>query len=121
MRSSWQGSSSSMSEWMRGKGLPTGPSLGRSLLALSLCAGAVSIGAQAGVARTRADAVLNVTYVGSTSLQVRLGDGSTVRSGGAVPAGTYQVLVEDDDFATPNFKMGGPGVNITSNLDSSGM
>jgi hypothetical protein len=110
-----------MSEWMRGKGLPTGPSLGRSLLALSLCAGAVSIGAQAGVARTRADAVLNVTYVGSTSLQVRLGDGSTVRSGGTVPAGTYQVLVEDDDFATPNFKMSGPGVNITSNLDSSGM
>jgi hypothetical protein len=38
-----------------------------------------------------------------------------------VPAGTYQVLVEDDDFATPNFKMSGPGVNITSNLDSSGM
>ncbi len=110
-----------MSEWLRGKGLPTGPSLRRSLLVLSLCAGATSIGASAGVARTRANAILNVTYIGSTSLQVRLGDGSTVRSGGSVPAGTYQMLVEDDDYATPNFKMSGPGVNISSNLDSSGM
>jgi hypothetical protein len=62
-----------------------------------------------------------VTYIGSTSLQVRLGDGSPVKSGGTVPAGTYQVLVEDDDYATPNFKMSGPSVAITSNLDSSGM
>ena len=91
------------------------------LAAVALCAAATSFGASAGVARTHADAVLNVTYVGTTSLQVRLGDGSTVRSGGTVPAGTYQVLVEDDDFATPNFKLSGPGVNISSNLDSSGM
>ena len=130
MRSSRQRSHSTESEWTRGKGVATRPSPRRSrasgshaaaVVALLLCVGATSLGASAGVARTQAAGILDVTYVGSTSLLVRLGDGSTVRSGGTIPAGQYQVLVEDDDFPSPSFKMSGPGVSISSNLDSSGM
>jgi hypothetical protein len=111
-----------MPEWMRGKGLTSGPSLRRSLLALAFWAGVLTIGVAAGLAQTRADAVLNVTYIGSSSLQVRLGDGTAVRSGGTIPAGSYQVLVDDPDDANPSFRMTGPGVSIINNdLNSSGM
>jgi hypothetical protein len=91
------------------------------LLALSLCVCAISLGASAGVAATRADATLQVTYIGTSSLQVRLGDGTTVRSGGTIPAGSYQVLVDDADYTNPKFTMTGPGVSISSDLNSSGM
>jgi hypothetical protein len=93
----------------------------RILLALSLCVCAISLGASAGVAGTLADATLTVTYIGSSSLQVRLADGTTVRSGATIPAGSYQVLVDDADYTNPKFVMTGPGVNISSDLNSSGM
>jgi hypothetical protein len=90
-------------------------------LALSLCVCAISLDASAGVAGTLADATLTVTYIGSSSLQVRLADGTAVRSGGTIPAGSYQVLVDDADYTNPKFTMNGPGVNISSDLNSSGM
>src|SRR5712675_648819 len=67
-------------------------------LAVSLCVCAISPGASAGVAGTRANATLTVTYVGTSSLQVRLADGTSVRSGATIPAGSYQVLVDDADY-----------------------
>jgi len=91
------------------------------LLALSLCVCAISPGASAGVARVLADATLAVTYIGTSSLQVRLADGTNVRSGATIPAGSYQVLVDDADYTNPKFTMTGPGVNISSDLNSSGM
>jgi len=93
-----------------------------SVAALSLCVCAISLGVpSAGVAGLRADPVLTVTYIGTTSLQVRAPDGSIIRSGGTLPAGTYQVQVDDPDYTNPNFQMSGPGVNVTDDLNSSGM
>jgi hypothetical protein len=63
---------------------------------------------------------LQVTYVGSTSLQLSV-DGSAVGAGASVPAGSYTVLVDDADYATPRFQMTGPGVSISSDLNSTGM
>jgi hypothetical protein len=66
--------------------------------------------------------VLAVTYIGTTSLQLRAPSGSVVPSGGSIPAGTYQLQVDDADYTTPKFQISGPGVNIAGdNLDSSGM
>ena len=38
-----------------------------------------------------------------------------------VPAGSHDALVYDDDNCKANFSMTGPGVNLTSDLDSTGM
>jgi hypothetical protein len=81
------------------------------------------LGSAAGAAGT-ADGVLLVTYTTATSLQVTLGDGTPVRAGSVVPAGVYSVQVKDDPNTgdqSPGFIVNGPGVNVTSNLDSSGM
>ncbi len=86
---------------------------------LALCvAGA---GVTAGAGARAADNTLQVIYVGSSSLQLRLGDGTAVSPGGTVPAGSYQILVDDADYTTPQFTMSGPGVSISSNLNSTGM
>jgi hypothetical protein len=74
---------------------------------------------QAGVART-ADSSLQVTYVGTSSLQLVL-NGSAVGAGATVPAGSYTILVDDADYTTPRFVMTGPGVSINSDLNSTGM
>ena len=93
----------------------------RGRLLIALAALAVSfVVPSAGVARSRAD-VLAVTYIGSTSLQVRAPDGTTVRSGGTLPAGSYQVQVDDPDYTNPKFQISGPGVNVSDDLDSTGM
>src|SRR5947207_15440846 len=89
---------------------------------LALCACAVTLGASAGAeARSADSATLLVTYVGTSSLQVKLGDGTVVRAGGTIPAGSYQVLVDDADDTNPAFTMTGPGVSISSDLNSTGM
>jgi hypothetical protein len=77
--------------------------------------------ASAGVTRAGADPVLSVSYIGTTSLQVRAPDGTTVRSGGTLAAGSYQLQVDDPDFPNPKFQMSGPGVNVSSDLNSTGM
>jgi hypothetical protein len=92
---------------------------GRLLIALAALAVSVVV-PSAGVARSQVD-VLAVTYIGSTSLQVRAPDGSTLRSGGTLPAGSYQVQVDDPDYTNPKFQITGPGVNVSDDLNSTGM
>jgi hypothetical protein len=93
----------------------------RGRLLIALAALAISfVVPSAGVARSRAD-VLAVTYIGSTSLQVRAPDGTAVRSGGTLPAGSYQVQVDDPDYTNPKFQITGPGVNVSDDLNSTGM
>jgi mucin-19 len=84
------------------------------LLAISVAAG-----------QARADATtINVFYnTGGNSLTVKLSTGQTIApGGGSVPAGSYQVLVYDqNDNMNPQFVMSGPGVSINSNLNTTGM
>ena len=58
------------------------------------------------------DGTLTVTYVGCTGMRV---------SPNPLPAGSYNVLVYDDDNCKASFSLTGPGVNLTSDLDSTGM
>jgi hypothetical protein len=65
---------------------------------------------------------MTITYVTPTSLQVKLGDGTVVRSGSAIPAGSYSVLVYDDgEDANPKLAINGPGVSVSTDLNSTGM
>jgi hypothetical protein len=89
------------------------------IVLLALCV--VCAGTAGGAGARLADNTLQVIYVGSSSLQLRLGDGTVVSPGGTVPAGSYQILVDDADYTTPQFTMSGPGVSISSNLNSTGM
>ncbi len=86
---------------------------------LSLVAGALVAGS------ARADATtINIFYNnGGQSLTVKLSTGQTIApGGGGVPAGSYQVLVYDqNDNMNPQFVMSGPGVSINNNLNSTGM
>jgi hypothetical protein len=86
---------------------------------LALLAGSLLAGA------AKADATtINVFYDnGGKTLTVKLSTGQTIApGGGSVPAGSYQVLVYDqNDNMNPNFVMSGPGVSINSNLNTTGM
>ena len=96
---------------------------------LALLGASVAIAAAAGLlaAAASADAAaitINVFYTSPTSIQVSLSDGTPVSSGSAIPAGSYQVLVYDnDDYdANPKFTLSGPGVSVAANnLNSTGM
>jgi hypothetical protein len=86
----------------------------------TLCVLAVVLGVpSAGTARQSVSELL-ITYVGSSSLRLAV-NGSTVPNGGAIPADSYNVLVDDADYATPRFVLSGPAVNINSDLNSTGM
>ena len=62
-----------------------------------------------------------VNYTGPTTVQITVG-GSIIRTGGSVPAGLYTVLVYENGYnSTPRFTMTGPGVSISSDLNSTGM
>jgi hypothetical protein len=88
---------------------------------LALCGFAIGGGASsAGVARVQVDQI-SVTYIGTASLQLKGPNGSVVPSGGSMPGGTYQVLVYDDDYMSPKFTISGPGVNVSDDLNSTGM
>jgi hypothetical protein len=92
------------------------------LLVLSLLAiGALGFASGSGAAIRVGEPELYVTYTGANTVQVTLG-GQVVRSGGSIPSGAYVVLVYDDGYnSTPRFLMSGPGVNISSDLNSTGM
>ena len=64
-----------------------------------------------------------VTYTSSKSIQVKLSDGTVVGAGTPVPAGSYTVLVYDDPgtYPNPKFTINGPGVALSSDLNSTGM
>ncbi len=85
--------------------------------ALGVTAGSVGVGGARAAGPT-----LTIAYITPTSLQLKLGDGTIVRSGGVVPAGSYMVLVYDDgEDLNPNLTITGPGVALTSDLNSTGM
>jgi hypothetical protein len=78
----------------------------------------VGLGATAAVARTLAPGTLRVEYIRSSSLQFQDTNGNPIQS---MPSGSYQVVVDDPDDSNPMFTMNGPGVSVSSNLNSSGM
>ena len=97
----------------------------RRLLALLGACGALA--AATGLLATSAAAAgttINVFYTSPTSIQVSLSDGTAVAAGSTIPAGSYQVLVYDNNNydTSPKFTMSGPGVSIpANNLNSTGM
>jgi hypothetical protein len=70
----------------------------------------------------RADgATINVIYTTST-IQIKTDSGTVISAGTVIPAGSYTIQVYDSgDFPNPDFTMSGPGVNVSSNLNSTGM
>jgi uncharacterized membrane protein YgcG len=60
----------------------------------------------------RADRTLTVRYVGCTGMS---------GSPSPLPAGSYSVLVYDDDNCNASFTLTGPGVSLSSDLNSTGM
>jgi hypothetical protein len=97
------------------------PSSRLRVLGLSACV--LTLGAAAlGAGAARADSTTINVFYSATSLSVKLSTGQAIPSGGSIPAGSYQVLVYDaNDDLNPNFTMSGPGVSISSNLNSTGM
>ena len=94
------------------------------MVAIALCG--CAIGLTAGSARsagtTIADgATINVVYT-TNSLQVKTDTGTVLASGTTIPAGSYTIQVYDSgDFPNPKFSMTGPGVSVSSDLNSTGM
>ena len=64
------------------------------------------------VGSARADGTLTVKYVGCTGLSV---------TPSPAPSGSVTVLVYDDDNCNAAFTLTGPGVNFSSDLNSTGM
>ena len=91
--------------------MPEGPVRRRPSFVLAVAVFALAFGAFAGDAAA-VDGTVTVTYVGCTGMRV---------SPNPVPAGSYNVLVYDDDNCKASFSLSGPGVNLTSDLDSTGM
>jgi len=96
---------------------------GRILLVIaSVALGGYVLGASVGSvsAAQQAGLDLNIFYTTAKTFQLKLDSGAIVSS---IPAGSYTVLVFDDASTdpTPAFVMSGPGVSITSDLDSTGM
>jgi hypothetical protein len=81
-------------------------SLAPAAAALALFFGAFFVGS------ARADGTLTVRYVGCTGMSV---------SPSPLPAGSYSVLVYDDDNCNASFTLTGPGVSLSSDLNSTGM
>ena len=109
---------SAQSSSRRGRLLVAAAALALGGLALGL-----SLGSTGAVGAPAAATTINVTYVTAKTLQVKLSDGTTIGPGSPLPAGSYSVLVYDDPntYPNPNFTMNGPGVAISSNLNSTGM
>jgi hypothetical protein len=90
---------------------------------LVLCGSVLAGGSARGATSSQADlGALNVTYTSATAFQVKLGNGTVVGNGSVVPAGSYQVFVYDaSEDLSPKFAFSGPGVSLSSDLNSTGM
>jgi hypothetical protein len=93
------------------------------VLALSGLTLGLSIGSLTAVGARAAGTTLNIVYTSARSVQVKLSDGTAVGPGSPLPAGSYTVLVYDDPGTDPNPKLtiNGPGVAVSSDLNSTGM
>ena len=83
------------------------------------CALGLSVGLDATAARADIS-TLTITYTTPTSLQVTLSDGTVVKSGSVVPAGSYELHVLDNEVTgdqVPNLKISGPGVSFANSLN----
>lgn len=80
----------------------------------------ISLGAPAPGAARASTGQLQITYVGSSSFRIAV-NGNSVPAGGTIPADSYDVFVDDPDDTNPHFQLSGPGVNVDSNLNSTGM
>jgi hypothetical protein len=87
------------------------------LCGLTLGTGALSAGAKS--TAVRATPEIAVFYLGG-DLQVKVG-GAVIRSGGSIPAGSYMVLIYDDEYPMPDFQLTGPGVSIRTDMNSGQM
>jgi len=95
-----------------------GSSVGRRVVRLALAVCGLAIGLLAAAAAAMAANELDVTYVGSTSLTIKADDGTVVRSGATLPAGSYLIVVYDENDANPDFRINGPGISISSGLNT---
>jgi len=95
-----------------------GSSVGRRVVRLALAVCGLAIGLLAAAAAAMAANELDVTYVGSTSLTIKADDGTVVRSGATLPAGSYLIVVYDESDANPDFRINGPGISISSGLNT---
>jgi hypothetical protein len=85
-------------------------------------AAATVVGWSAGATARAAAAELDVTYNSPTSLSVKIAGGGAVTSGSTIPAGSYNVIVYDAGVdMNPHLTISGPGVSLSSDLNSSGM
>jgi hypothetical protein len=107
--------------------MPVGPGNGRRrryLVAFALCSCALGLtaGSAHSAGTTIADgATINVVYT-TSSLQVKTDTGTVISSGTTIQAGSYTIQVYDSgDFPNPKFSMTGPGVSVSSDLNSTGM
>ena len=102
----------------------TGSRRGRLLALLGACGALAAATGLLATSAAAAGTTINVFYTSPTSIQVSLSDGTAVNAGSTIPAGSYQVLVYDNDNydTSPKFTMSGPGVSIpANNLNSTGM
>ncbi len=91
-------------------------------LALCGCGLVLTAGSAHSADATIADgATINVVYT-TSSLQLKTDSGAVISSGTTIPAGSYTIQVYDSgDFPSPKFSMTGPGVSVSSDLNSTGM
>ncbi len=102
----------------------SGSQRGRLLALLGACGALAAATGLLATSAAAAGTTINVFYTSPTSIQVSLSDGTAVNAGSTIPAGSYQVLVYDNNNydTSPKFTMSGPGVSIpANNLNSTGM
>ena len=75
-----------------------------------------------GSAASRVDGLTINVFYAANSLQAKLSNGTVLASGTVVPPGPYSVVVYDSsEDSNPQFRMTGPGVSVSSDLNPSGM
>lgn len=75
-----------------------------------------------GSAASRDDGLTINVFYSATSLQAKLSNGTVLNSGAVVPPGPYSVVVYDSGAdPSPQFTMTGPGAEVSSDLNPSGM
>jgi hypothetical protein len=81
----------------------------------------LGVGACAATQATAAGApsTLTVNYLSVDTFQATLANGSVIGPGTVIPAGTYQIIVNDDNYIDPliDLAITGPGIDLLVDLD----